>query len=106
MHWSVEHVLSFFYHIRVKISECWLAETEGILATKKAWLRDAGDWLSARRLQWVAFPLETDFVNAVQKRNAFEFDQNAITLWTKSERKSAWKSKRVNYQKLSFRAGN
>ena len=64
-----------YYRIRAKITECWLAETEGIfflitralLVIKRAWLLDA-DWLSTPALSWLPAS------NGFQKRIASEFD--------------------------------
>ena len=46
------------HHMRGKITERWLAEKEGILVIKKAWLLDA-DWLSTPALSW--FPASNGF---------------------------------------------
>jgi len=63
------------YHIPGKITECWLAEREGIfffitglLVIKRAWLLDA-DWLSTHALSW--FPTSNGFWKEISETYRF-----------------------------------
>ena len=90
-----------------KITECWLAETEGIfflikralLVIKRAWLLDA-DWLSTPALNW--FPTSNGFWKGISGTHCFSVwssHGHFILTWNKiNTQQSAvfwWKSKKI-----------
>ena len=82
--------------MRGKITECWLAEKEGIfflitralLLIKRAWLLDA-DWLSTHALSW--FHASNGFWKGIQKRIPSEFDLNMLFQLDMKENRHATK---------------
>ena len=92
---DINNFIIYSYHMQGKITECWLAETEGIFfLIKRAWLLDA-DWLSTPALNW--FPASNGVWKG--KRIASEFDLNTANLNVKENEHATKRSHLEEKQK-------